>query len=78
MATKKKTASTASTSSMPIPQNMMVILGIGLVLGFILGHLWTRVDLLEKGGRGGTPTEQGAAPIPNAPRELSIAAPDPR
>jgi protein-disulfide isomerase len=73
--------STPSTSmSMPLPQNMMVVLGIGLVLGFVLGHLWTRVDLLEKGGSAGTgaaPTEQGAA-APQPAKELSITKPDPK
>ena len=65
MATKKK--ATTSTKP-PVPQNMMVILGVGLVLGFVLGHLWTRVNLLEGGGTATAPTENGAPAVPDEPQ----------
>lgn len=57
----------------------MVILGVGLVLGFVLGHLWTRVNLLETGGAAGNAqVGNELPPVPDEPRELSIAAPDPK
>lgn len=71
----------SKTMSVPLPQNVMVVLGIGLVLGFVLGHLWTRVDMLEKGGSAGNgtaPTDQGAAGAPQPAKELSIEKPDPK
>jgi protein-disulfide isomerase len=84
MAIKAKASATRTRPagmSLPVslPNNMVVLLGIGLVLGFILGHLWTKVDMLEKGGTANTgtgdPTAQAPAPQPT---ELKITKPDPK
>lgn len=56
--------------------NMVAFLAIGLVLGFVLGHLWTRVNALEGGSVAGIQNQGGQA-LPEEPRELSIAKPDP-
>lgn len=74
MAVKKK-----ESQGMTLPNNMAVVLGVGLVLGFVLGHLWTKVDLLEKGAGGTAGDPTAAAPqVPNEPRELKIAEPNPK
>ncbi len=79
MPRSKGTASAASTSMDPLKNNMYVLLGVGLVLGFVVGHLYTKLMILEKGV--GKPTDTVAAQpgqqAPEAPKELKIAKPDP-
>ena len=64
-----------------LKNNIYVVLGIGLVLGFVIGSLYTKVNLLEKGGTVGT-NQQGqnvqAQPTTGQkpPQELKIAKPD--
>jgi len=81
MPTKKETENVSASPmmGMPLPQNALVVLAIGIVLGFVLGHLWTKVNLLEKGSAGTAPTDQVAQAgdqAQGAPKELKIAKPD--
>lgn len=76
----KKTSKNESSGVLALMQdNMMVTLAVGLVLGFVLGHLWTRVNTLEGGSPSGNqPSQEAAAPEgPTAPTSLDIAKPDP-
>lgn len=64
----------------PLKNNMYVLLGVGLVVGFIIGHLYTQVTFLKKGTGGTQPS--AAAPggdqaAPEAPSKISITKPDP-
>ena len=71
-----------------LQSNVVLILGVGLVLGFVVGNLYTRLNLLEKGGSAGTSGTQGVqgettgatgdTTQPEAPRELTIKKPDPK
>lgn len=68
----------SSMQSMQLQQNVLAVLALGLVLGFVLGHLWTKVSILENGGSAQMlPTDQGSQPTNEAPVELKIAKPDP-
>ncbi len=78
----KQNLDTAPTSvaGMNLPQNALVLLVVGVVLGFVLGHLYTKVSVLEKGTGGAAMQEQGGeqAADNSAPKELKIAKPDPK
>ncbi|TXG76101.1 hypothetical protein E6Q11_05300 [Candidatus Dojkabacteria bacterium] len=80
MATKK--SAPIATAMDPMKNNMYVLLGVGLVIGFIIGHLYTQVTFLKKGTGGTQPTTaDGAAggdqAAPQAPTKISITKPDP-
>ena len=72
---EKKDASTLEH----IKNNSVMVLAMGLVLGFVIGHLWTKVNVLENGTAkvAGETTDTGAAPAaPEEPKELKIKKPD--
>ncbi|KXK12219.1 MAG: Disulfide bond formation protein D precursor [Microgenomates bacterium OLB23] len=78
--TVKKSEPLASID--PLKNNMYVLLGVGLVIGFIIGHLYTQVTFLKKGAGGTAPTAAGTGQpgdqaAPEAPKKISIAKPDP-
>jgi len=65
----------------PLKNNMYVLLGVGLVIGFIVGHLYTQVTFLKKGVGGTQPTNVAAqggdqAAAPAAPSTVTITKPD--
>ena len=55
---EKKDASTLEH----IKNNSVMVLAMGLVLGFVIGHLWTKVNVLENGTAkvAGETTDTGA------------------
>src|SRR3989344_179546 len=73
---------TKSDALEPLKNNMYVLLGVGLVLGFVIGHLYTKVNLLEKGAVVNKPAgNAAAAPAANdnaaaAPTKVSVTKPD--
>lgn len=71
--------SDASSPMEQIKNNSVMVLVMGLVLGFVIGHLWTKVNVLETGTAkvaGETTDTAGAAAAPEAPKELKIKKPD--
>jgi len=63
--------------------NMLVVLGVGLVLGFAVGHFYTKSNMLEKGsGQAAAGTQQvagaqdPAAQQPEPAKDLKIVKPD--
>ena len=71
----------SATSPMDIVKNNTVlVLVIGLALGGVIGHLWTKVQMLENGAAkvaGTTDTAQAQPQQPEEPKELKIKKPDP-
>jgi len=62
-----------------LKNNSVMVLVMGLVLGFVIGHLWTKVTMLEDGTAkvAGETTDNAAAPAaPEPPKELKIKKPD--
>lgn len=62
-----------------LKNNSVMVLVMGLVLGFVIGHLWTKVNILENGTAkvAGETTDTAAAPAaPEEPKELKIKKPD--
>ncbi len=70
MATSKKETSA-------LQSNVIMVLGVGIVLGFVLGHLWTKVNLLEGGTARNADTAGQEAAVPDEPTNVEIAQPDP-
>lgn len=65
--------------SQNIQQNTMVVLLVGLVLGGVLGSLYTRVNMLENGSGSAKAADGqalGAADQPAAPTSLDVPEPD--
>jgi protein-disulfide isomerase len=63
-----------------LKNNMYVLLGVGLVVGFVIGHLYTQVTYLKKGV--GTQPTNAAAPAGGeaaapAPSKVTVTKPDP-
>lgn len=62
-----------------LKNNSVMVLVMGLVLGFVIGHLWTKVNVLENGTAkvAGETTDTAAAPAaPEEPKEMKIKKPD--
>lgn len=62
--------------------NIYVLLGVALVIGFAVGHFYTKANLLEKGLVGTKPTDTNVAAqpgnqAPNAPTKVTPVKPDP-
>jgi protein-disulfide isomerase len=65
----------------PLKNNMYVLLGVGLVIGFVIGHLYTQVTFLKKGvgtqpAAAGAQGGEQAAAAPEAPTKVTITKPD--
>lgn len=76
-------SSQQSKTSGNAQNNVVVMLAIGAVLGFVLGHLWTKADMLEKGTAGTAGVNNGAVAgaqdtnaAPERPTSLDVPKPD--
>ncbi|OGK14920.1 hypothetical protein A3H80_01860 [Candidatus Roizmanbacteria bacterium RIFCSPLOWO2_02_FULL_37_19] len=73
----------AKSQVQALQNNVLITLGIGLVLGFVVGHLYTRLNILQKGGDTVTAQKQQENTTdttnptqPEQKRDVSIKKPD--